>query len=186
MRGDKFCRYFDWEILQSYNLLQFIQKVKIKELAQFLPSYHHMKSEVCQRTDLQAIQYATENTESHKTILWVDDEEMALEVWSQILQKLGYNILQARYGYEALEIFEKNKNKIALVILDLRMPGMNGCEVYDRLKEIRSGIKIIIVSGCIDQYYIDELLKHNFCDYIEKPFKLKELSEKIEEVLEQP
>ena len=132
------------------------------------------------------MQSTTENTDSKKTILWVDDEDRALKVWSQILQKLGYTVLQARYGYEALKIFEKNKNRISLVILDMRMPGMDGCEVYDRLKAIQQEIKIIIVSGYIDQYSINELLKRKFGDYIEKPFKLKELSEKIKEVLEQP
>jgi CheY-like chemotaxis protein len=125
-----------------------------------------------------------ENTESKKTILWVDDEEIALEVWSQMLQKLGYTVLQARYGYEALEIFKKSKNKISLVILDMRMPGMNGCEVYDRLKKIQPQVKIILVSGYIEQYVLDEFSQRNFNGYIEKPFKLKELSEKIEEVLE--
>ena len=135
---------------------------------------------------METIQSATENTDSKKTILWVDDEDRALKVWSQILQKLGYTVLQARYGYEALKIFEKNKNRISLVILDMRMPGMDGCEVFDRLKAIQQEIKIIIVSGYIDQYSIDELLKRKFGDYIEKPFKLKELSEKIKEVLEQP
>jgi CheY-like chemotaxis protein len=133
---------------------------------------------------MEAMQTATENTESKKTILWVDDEEIALEVWSQMLQKLGYTVLQARYGREALEIFEKRKNKISLVILDMRMPGMNGCEVYDRLKKIQPQVKIILVSGYIEQYALGEISQRNFNGYIEKPFKLKELSEKIEEVLE--
>ncbi len=133
---------------------------------------------------MEAMQIATENTESQKTILWVDDEEIALEVWSQMLQKLGYTVLQARYGYEALEIFKKSRNKISLVILDMRMPGMNGCEVYDRLKKIQPQVKTILVSGYIEQYVLDEFSQRNFNGYIEKPFKLKELSEKIEEVLE--
>jgi CheY-like chemotaxis protein len=132
------------------------------------------------------MQNATENKVSKETILWVDDEEIALEVWSLMLQKLGYTVLQARYGYEALEVFEKNKDRISLVILDMRMPGMDGCEVYDRLKEMKPEIKIIIFSGYIDRYCIDELSKRSFSNYVEKPFKLKELSEKIEEVLEQP
>ena len=101
---------------------------------------------------MEAMQTTRENTESKKTILWVDDEEVALEVWSQMLQKLGYTVLQARYGREALEIFEKSKNRISLVILDMRMPGMNGCEVYDRLKKIQPEAKIILVSGFIEQY----------------------------------
>jgi CheY-like chemotaxis protein len=66
----------------------------------------------------------------------------------------------------------------------MRMPGMNGCEVYDRLKKIQPQVKIILVSGYIEQYVLDEFSQRNFNGYIEKPFKLKELSEKIEEVLE--
>jgi len=131
------------------------------------------------------MQKATETTDFNKTILWVDDEEIALEVWSLMLQKLGYTVLQARHGYEALEIFKKNKNRISLVLLDMRMPGMNGCEVYDRLKEIRSETKIILVSGYIDQHCIDGLSRRDFNGYMAKPFRLKELSKKVEEVLAQ-
>ena len=135
---------------------------------------------------MEAMQTAMKNADSKETILWVDDEEIVLKVWSLMLQKLGYTVLQARHGYEALEIFENNKNRISLVILDMRMPGMNGCEVYDRLKEIQPETKIIIASGYIDQYSLEELSKRDFNGYIEKPFKLKELSDKIEEVLVQP
>src|SRR5210317_2215914 len=135
---------------------------------------------------MEAMQTATENTDSQKTILCVDDDDIALDVWSQMLQKLGYTVLQARYGYEALEVFEKNRDRISLVILDMKMPGMDGCEVYDRLKEIEPEIKIIIFSGCIDQYAIDKLSKRNFSDFVEKPLELKELSAKIEEVLDRP
>ena len=126
---------------------------------------------------------ATKNTESAKTILWVDDEEIALEVWSQMLEKLGYSVLQARYGIEALEIFKKRQKSISLVILDMRMPGMSGCEVFDRLKKMQPDLKIIIVSGFMEEYDLCEISTRNFDGYISKPFKLKELSEKIEEVL---
>jgi CheY-like chemotaxis protein len=133
---------------------------------------------------MKAMQTATKNTEPRKTILWVDDEEIALEVWSQMLEKLGYSVLQARYGIEALEIFKKRQKSISLVILDMRMPGMSGCEVFDRLKKIQPDVKIIIVSGFMEEYDLCEISTRNFDGYISKPFKLKELSEKIEEVLE--
>jgi len=129
------------------------------------------------------MQTATKNTESRKTILWVDDEEIALAVWSQMLEKLGYTVLQARYGIEALEIFKKRQNSISLVILDMRMPGMSGCEVFDRLKKIQPDLKIIIVSGFMEEYDLCEISARNFDGYMNKPFKLKELSEKIEEIL---
>jgi CheY-like chemotaxis protein len=134
--------------------------------------------------DRKTMQTALEDAQSQKTILWVDDEEVALEAWSQMLEKLGYTVLQARYGIEALEIFKKRKNSISLVILDMRMPGMNGCEVYDRLKKIQPDVKIIIVSGYLEEYDLCEISTRNFDGYMTKPFKLKELSEKIEEVLE--
>ena len=132
------------------------------------------------------MQTVIENPQNQITILWVDDEEIALEVWSQMLQKLGYAVLQARYGIEALEIFKKRKNSISLVILDMRMPGMNGCEVYDRLKMMQPDVKIIIVSGYLEEYDLYEIATRNFDGHISKPFKLKELLEKIEEVLGQP
>ena len=132
---------------------------------------------------METMQTATKNTESRKTILWVDDEEIALEVWSQMLEKLGYAVLQARYGIEALEIFKKRQKSISLVILDMRMPGMSGCEVFDRLKKMQPDVKIIIVSGFMEEYDLCEISTRNFDGYMNKPFKLKELSEKIEEVL---
>lgn len=130
------------------------------------------------------MQTAIENAQYQKTILWVDDEEIALEVWSQMLQKLGYAVLQARYGNEALEIFKKRKNSISLVILDMRMPGMNGCEVYDRMKKIQPQVKILLVSGYMEHYDLVEISNRNFDGYLEKPFKLKELAEKIAELLD--
>ena len=133
---------------------------------------------------MEAMRTVTQNTPLRKTILWVDDEEIALEVWSQMLEKLGYNVLQARYGIEALEIFKKQQKSISLVILDMRMPGMSGCELFDRLKKIQPDLKIIIVSGYMEEYDLCEISTRNFDGYINKPFKLKELSEKIEEVLE--
>jgi CheY-like chemotaxis protein len=73
---------------------------------------------------MEAIQTASGNTDFKKTILGVDDEDITLKLWSKMLQKLGHTVLQDRYGYEALKIFEKNKNTISLVTLDMRMPGI--------------------------------------------------------------
>lgn len=133
---------------------------------------------------MKTMQTAIENEQFQKTILWADDEEVALGIWSRMLQKLGYTVLQARYGNEALEIFKKRKNSISLVILDMRMPGMDGCEVYDRIKKIQPEAKIIIVSGYMEQYDLVDISKRNFDGYFAKPFKPKELSEKIADILE--
>ncbi len=63
-----------------------------------------------------------ENSNRQSVILFADDDEICLDVGVKILQKLGYSVLQARDGQEALEVFENNKNTVDLVILDMRMP----------------------------------------------------------------
>jgi CheY-like chemotaxis protein len=99
---------------------------------------------------------ATANHNEKKTVLFVDDEEMLLEVGSLMLQRLGYNVLTAIKGQEAIEIFKKND--VAFVILDMRMPGMNGDEVCRQLKKIKPKIKIILASGYVKFYSKDYLV----------------------------
>ena len=82
---------------------------------------------------MQATQ--NKNNDEKKAVLFVDDDEMALKVGSLMLQKLGYSVLTASEGQAAIEIFKNNT--IAIVILDMRMPGMNGYELYQQLKKIK-------------------------------------------------
>jgi CheY-like chemotaxis protein len=129
------------------------------------------------------MQTVSKNVPGQETVMWVDDHEIALDIWSQMLKKLGYTVLQARYGYEAIEVFEKNMDKVSLVILDMQMPGMDGCEVYDRLKMIQPNIKTLLVSGCIQESSIEQLSTRSFDGFIQKPFNVRELSEKIKMIL---
>jgi CheY-like chemotaxis protein len=124
---------------------------------------------------------ATTNHNEKKTVLFVDDEEMLLEVGSLMLQRLGYNVLTAIKGQEAIEIFKKND--VAFVILDMRMPGMNGDEVCRQLKKIKPKIKIILASGYVKFYSKDYIVDSGFDDILEKPFTIEHLSEKIEDIL---
>ena len=123
----------------------------------------------------------TKRRHEKKTVLFVDDEEMLLEVGSLMLQRLGYNVLSTSRGQEAIEIFKKNE--IDVVILDMRMPGMNGDEVCQQLKNIKPKIKIILASGYVKFYSEDYLVDCGFDDIIDKPFTIEHLSEKIENIL---
>ena len=123
---------------------------------------------------------ATQNNDEQKTVLFVDDEEMLLEVGSLMLQRLGYNVLTTSKGQEAIEIFKKNE--VALVILDMRMPGMNGDEVCRQLKKIKPKVKIILASGYVKFYSEDYLVDIGFDDIIDKPFTIEHLSEKIQNI----
>jgi len=71
-----------------------------------------------------------------ETVLFVDDEDMIIEVAEELLDALGYKVLIARSGKEAIEIYEENKERIDMVILDMIMPDMSGGEAYDRMKEL--------------------------------------------------
>ena len=127
---------------------------------------------------------ATDETINHSgSILLVDDQEMVLEVGKKMLQKLDYTVFVARSGPEAVDIFSKKQNKIDLVILDMRMPNMNGGVVYDRLKKISPDVKVLISSGYIENNSIRDLMNKGCEGFIQKPFSLQELSERIKDIL---
>ncbi len=123
---------------------------------------------------------ATKNYDEKKAVLFVDDEDMVLEVGSLMLQKLGYSVLTASNGHEAIEILKENK--VAFVILDMRMPGMNGYEIYQQLKKIQPKVKILLASGYTGDQSEKELIRFGFDGFIQKPFNFKQLSEKIEDI----
>jgi CheY-like chemotaxis protein len=125
---------------------------------------------------------ATQNNNNDKkmAVLFVDDEEMVLEVGSLMLQKLGYSVLAVNNGHKAIEILKENK--VDFVILDMRMPGMNGYEIYHQLKKIQPKVKILVASGYTGDQSEKRLESIGFDGFIQKPFNLKQLSVKIEDI----
>ena len=119
-----------------------------------------------------------------ETILLVDDEEMIVEVGEEILKALGYQVMLAKSGEEAVNIYQEHKDAIDIIILDMIMPGIGGGETYDRLKEINSNVKVLLSSGCSVDGMATEILKRGCNQFIQKPFNIKELSQKIRDVLD--
>jgi len=119
-----------------------------------------------------------------ETILLVDDEEMIIEVNQEILKTLGYNPMIARSGKKAIEIYKNNIDKINMVIMDMIIPGISGKETYDGLKKIDPKIKVLLSSGYSISGQAAEILEQGCNGFIQKPFKLRELSVKIREVLD--
>ncbi|MCK4389266.1 MAG: GAF domain-containing protein [Desulfobacterales bacterium] len=119
-----------------------------------------------------------------ETVLLVDDEDMIIDVGKDVLKTLGYKVLPARGGKEAIEIYEKSKDKIDMVILDMIMPEMGGREVYDHLKEINPDIKVLLSSGYSANVPVMEILERGCDGFIQKPFNMKQLSQKLRDVLE--
>jgi CheY-like chemotaxis protein len=120
--------------------------------------------------------------EAGETILLAEDEPAVRGLVGETLRQLGYAVLEASDGYEALKIFEEHKTGIHLLLTDVIMPLMNGQELTVRVKAICPGIKVLYMSGYTD----DVLAFHGIepaIDFIQKPFSSSELAEKLAGVL---
>ena len=124
-----------------------------------------------------------EFSRGHETVLLVDDEEMIIDVGKRMLEKLGYETLTAMNGTEAIEIFQTQKDKINLVILDMIMPKMSGSETFDRIKKINPAIKVILCSGYSIDGQAADIMNRGCKAFIQKPFNLETLSRHIRAVL---
>jgi two-component system cell cycle sensor histidine kinase/response regulator CckA len=118
-------------------------------------------------------------SEGSQTILIVDDEEMVRSIATQMLEKLGYQVVAAASGAEAIEEFERDAGRFDLVILDMVMPGINGSEVFDKIKALDSSIKCILSSGYSRDSQADAIMKRGCDAFIQKPFRLQDLSHLI-------
>ncbi len=117
------------------------------------------------------------------TILLVDDEEMILGVGRAMLEKLGYRVIVAGGGEEALHIVGRQEEDIDLVVLDLIMPGMPGGQVFDAIREIRPDMPILLSSGYSINGQAKDIMARGCNGFLQKPFNLSELSQKIDQVL---
>jgi PAS domain S-box-containing protein len=117
------------------------------------------------------------------TILLIDDEEMIIKVGKELLQELGYKVLSALSGPEAIEIYKKNADEIDLVIMDLIMPGMSGSETFDGLKMINRDVKVLLSSGYSINGQASKILERGCDGFIQKPFNLIQLSDKIQQII---
>ncbi len=119
-----------------------------------------------------------------ETVLLVDDEDMLVDIGRQMLEALGYQVLVARTGREAVEIYQKNQDSIDMVILDMIMPDMGGAQACDRIKEINPEIKILVSSGYSIEGETRQTLARGCNGLIQKPFSLKQLSQKVRHILD--
>ncbi|MBN1850983.1 MAG: PAS domain S-box protein [Deltaproteobacteria bacterium] len=118
------------------------------------------------------------------TILIVEDEETVMDVSCAMLKRLGYRVLEAMSGKEAIDIVRTFNEAIDLVILDIILPDMEGKAIYPVIKEIRPDIKVILCSGYSSDGPAQEILDAGAQAFIQKPFSINGLSEKVKKVLE--
>ncbi len=132
----------------------------------------------------RAVEVAEQITKASGTVLLVDDEEVILDVGIRFLEKLGYAVLDAESGRKALELYEHNRDKIDIVILDMVMPGLGGGEAYDKMKEINPNVKVLLSSGySIEDAGAKAILDRGCDGFIQKPFSMEQLSQSIQGIL---
>lgn len=119
-----------------------------------------------------------------ETILLVDDEPMIIDIAQEILGVLGYKVLTAGSGQEALEMYHRHQDTVHLCIIDMIMPQMSGSELFDRLKKINPAIKVLLSSGYSIDGQAREILNRGCDGFIQKPFTISQLSIKIREILD--
>jgi nitrogen-specific signal transduction histidine kinase/CheY-like chemotaxis protein len=116
-------------------------------------------------------------------ILLVEDEQVVMDVHQAILEKMGFKVLKAKTGQEAINIAESFEGDIDLTLLDVLLPDMDGITVYSELTEKRPGIRVIVCSGFSADGPAQMIIDAGARGFIQKPFSLNTLSEKIREAL---
>jgi PAS domain S-box-containing protein len=116
-------------------------------------------------------------------ILLVEDEEMVANIGRQMLERLGHRVVVAQSGDEALALYEKRRAEIDLVILDMIMPGMGGGAVFDRIRAIHPQAAVLLSSGYSLNGQALEIMKRGCRGFIQKPFSIEQLKQKIGEIL---
>ena len=119
-----------------------------------------------------------------ETILIVDDQETVWDFLVEALQKLGYSVLLAENGLDAVEIYENNPGQIDLVLLDMIMPKQGGHTTFHKLKEIDPNVSVLLSSGFVSMEDVDDLLKSGAAGFLPKPHRIRDMAAKIRSILD--
>ena len=117
------------------------------------------------------------------TVLIVDDEETVCAVGKQMLDCMGFSVLTASDGHEAIKVFREHPDDIVCVLLDLTMPHMDGVEAFRSMRHLCPGVKVILCSGYNEQDATKRFAGKGLAGFIQKPYDMAMLREKLTEVL---
>ena len=120
-----------------------------------------------------------------ETILLVDDEANILEMASRLLDNANYKVITASNAKDAIELYEKHRDKIRLVLLDMIMPEMGGIRCLEVLRTMDPNVKVLIITGYTESGMTQELKDAGAGDFILKPFDTPQLLEKIRKIIDE-
>ncbi|MBN1944981.1 MAG: PAS domain S-box protein [Bradymonadales bacterium] len=118
-----------------------------------------------------------------ETILLVEDESTVRTLANRMLQRLGYQVIEASDSRDALEIAKNRQGVIHLLVTDIVMPGMNGWDLFLALRSLRPGVKVLFISGYPENVIAHHGVLKEGTHFLPKPFKLEVLARKIREAL---
>jgi CheY-like chemotaxis protein len=119
-----------------------------------------------------------------ESILYVDDQQPIVDVGRALLESMGYRVITAMSGKEAMEIYSRDRDRIDLIILDMIMPGLSGGDTFDQLKKIDPQVKVLLSSGYSINGQARAILDRGCNGFIQKPFSLANLSKKVRQILD--
>ncbi len=119
-----------------------------------------------------------------ETILIVDDHETIWDFLIEALQELGYSVLLAENGLDAVEIYEANPHEIDLVLLDMIMPKAGGHQTFFKIRAIDPNAKILLSSGFVSEDEVQDLLAQGACGFLPKPHRLPLVARTIRDILD--
>ncbi len=114
-----------------------------------------------------------------KAFLVIDDEESMLEVVRYFLELEGFKVITASTGHEGVAKFRENPAEIGAVFLDLSMPDLAGGKVFLDIRKVRHDVPVLVVSGHSKAHVIEHFKGQRHTDFLQKPFDIEELMEKV-------
>ncbi len=122
--------------------------------------------------------------EGTETVLVAEDEEIVKQFLQGILKRVGYRVVTASDGKEAIELFHKHRDSISLVISDVVMPKKNGREIYEEIRTVRQDVKFVFISGYTADVILQKGIFNEGVEFITKPFSKNDILRKVREVLD--
>jgi signal transduction histidine kinase/CheY-like chemotaxis protein len=143
------------------------------------------RSDEAPKPDERPAKAAAPSRPAEGTILVVDDDETVRDVASRMLRRMGYDVLAACDGREAVDLFRRQPQAIDCVLLDLTMPRMSGEAAFTEIRAIRPGVPVVMASGYNEQEVARRFTDQAVPGFIQKPFQSADLARKIQEALQE-
>ena len=125
-----------------------------------------------------------ELTGGNETIMIVDDHETIWDFLIEALQDLGYSVLLAENGLDAVEIYRENPGLVDLVLLDMIMPKCGGHQAFYQIRELDKDAKILLSSGYVSENEVQDLLRQGACGFLSKPHRIATVARAIRDALD--